>query len=262
MRVILSADDFGLDDDTVQRTISCLNDGILQGASIMAQMPATARALEYARGRVDLSFGVHLVFCTDGLERPILAQSIIPNLIRPDGAFFPSNRIRALGLLNRLPESEIEQEMKAQLAFVRDHGVRIDYVDSHGHLHKLPPFQRALRRVLPWFGITRVRRAQDVYLGSTLRRPMALAFPIFNWSISRQFQTTDKFFMPDIRGQIHWVPRLLKSMTRFEGIMEVGVHPGAKEHWRKREELEAREFANLARSDGHCFVGWSDVGSG
>ena len=36
----------------------------------MPDMPATDAAVEYARSRPDLSFGVHLTFVTDGLDQP------------------------------------------------------------------------------------------------------------------------------------------------------------------------------------------------
>lgn len=44
MRIILSADDFGFSDHTVERTIACFDAGVLTSASIMANMPATERA--------------------------------------------------------------------------------------------------------------------------------------------------------------------------------------------------------------------------
>ena len=42
MRIIINADDFGMDEDTVRATIECLEAGALTGATIMPNMPATA----------------------------------------------------------------------------------------------------------------------------------------------------------------------------------------------------------------------------
>jgi len=43
--------------------------------------------------------------------------------------------------------------MGAQLGRIRDLGVAISHVDSHGHLHKFKPFCAALKEVLPRHGI-------------------------------------------------------------------------------------------------------------
>ena len=260
MRIVVTADDFGYDDDSVGQTIAALEEGAVCSASIMAMMPASAQAMAYARQRTDLSFGVHLVFCTDTVERPILPTEEISALVAGNNRFLPSNRVRLLGLLNRLPSDQIAREMKAQIGYVRDHGVRIDYVDSHGHLHKLLPFQRALVEVLPQFGRIRVRRAQDVFLGRSPLRLMAYAHPFLNAAVRRSgFSTTDCFFMPDPSCSATWPSDLLRWVVGRKGTLEVGVHPGHNENWRREESTQIRQFARLSRAAGHELIGWSKI---
>ena len=71
MQLMLSADDFEYSDHTVDRTIACFEAGALTSASIMANMPATERAADWARSQLEFSFGVHLVYCTDESERAV-----------------------------------------------------------------------------------------------------------------------------------------------------------------------------------------------
>jgi chitin disaccharide deacetylase len=83
-----------------------------------------------------------------------------------------SNVFHISVLLRRLLVEEIARKMYAQLGKLRDFGVPISYVDSHGHLHKFVPFLRAMRTVLPRFGIRRVRNVQNVFLKPPRKSPI------------------------------------------------------------------------------------------
>jgi predicted glycoside hydrolase/deacetylase ChbG (UPF0249 family) len=254
MNVATSADDFGYDEDTTARTIACLDDGILTGASIMANMPSTARAAAYARSRPDLCFGAHLVFCTDTVEAPLCDPQAIPALTTPVGSFLPSNRVRLLGLTGRIPVYQIAAEANAQLSSLFDMGVKVRYVDSHGHLHKIPRFQRALAEVLPRFNIRQVRLAQNVFVGGSDFRPMSYLTPLFNRGLRRRFSTTTHFYMPETNDATDWPSVLLDQFPKLGGTIEVGVHPGRLVEWRKNEEREIRRFVQAARAAGHRLV--------
>ena len=96
----------------------------------MANMPETSRALEFARGHPEFSFGVHLTFVSDGPERPLLDSAKVPGLVDQEGRFLPTVVVRKKALFRQLPEDQIAQELSTQLAFVADHGVKISHVDS------------------------------------------------------------------------------------------------------------------------------------
>src|SRR3954452_2358023 len=145
MRIITNADDFGQNADTVVATIDCFQRGALTSASIMPRMPATAQAIDFARANPQFSFGVHLTFVreTDATpEAPLSPPVDVPDLVDPaDGRFAASDTIRWRALLNRVSVEQIAREVTAQLAFVRDQGITLSHVDSHGHLHKFKPFR-------------------------------------------------------------------------------------------------------------------------
>src|SRR5436190_2722497 len=104
MRIITNADDFGQDDDTVAATIECFERGALTSATIMPKMPATQRAIEYARSHAQFSFGVHLTFVRENErtpESPICAGGEIPALVDPDGRFPDSDKVRWQALFGR-----------------------------------------------------------------------------------------------------------------------------------------------------------------
>jgi predicted glycoside hydrolase/deacetylase ChbG (UPF0249 family) len=259
VRIVLNADDFGASAETVAATIEAFEEGALTSATIMPTMPAAAEALAYARDRPDRSFGVHLTFVGKGEERCAAAPGDVPALVDEEGRFPPATPVRLRALLRRLPVAELEREIAAQLALVRESGVEVSHVDSHRHLHKLAPFQAALRSVLPRFGIERVRTVQDVYLrrpalgatywvGSFWRRPLR-----------RSFRTTDHFYMPASTGDLGWTDDLLRRVGELPGAtLEVGVHPGP-DGWRDDERRSAARLSARARQLGHELVTWREI---
>lgn len=264
MRIILNADDFGYSHSTVRATIDCFARGALTSASLMPKMPATEEALRFARAHKELSFGVHLTFVCDDLERPLTPPEGLPHLCRPDGRFRGSNEVRILGLLRRVPAAEIARELEAQLAFVRDHGVAISHVDSHGHTHKFAPFREALGQVLPRFGVRRVRNVQDLYLRRPLRSPTFWLGALWRRALMARFATTEQFFMPTSAGDADWARRVLDLAVG--PTLEIGVHPGegaaagaGDDDWRAAERAEVLRLAEEARRRGYGLIGWRDL---
>jgi chitin disaccharide deacetylase len=259
MRLILHADDFGASADTVRATIECFEQGVLTSASIMPGMPATAEATEFARSHTELDFGVHLTFVGDEDERPLSPADEIPALVTESGRFRPTRQLRARALLRRLPVEQIERELVRQLEAIRETGVEITHVDSHRHMHKLPSFRRALERVLPRFGIRRVRAVQDVYVRRPVGSPTYWLGPGWQRRLARRFATTDHFYMPTTTSDAGWERSLLRIAERLTGsTMEVGVHPGY-DTWRDDERSSVVSFAMLARDGGHELVAWKDI---
>jgi len=259
VRIVLNADDFGASPETVAATIAAFEDGALTSATIMPTMPAAAEALAYARGRPDASFGVHLTFVGNGEERSAADPAAVPALVDEAGRFPAATAVRLRALLRRVPVAELELEVAAQLALVRDAGVEISHVDSHRHLHKLAPFRAALERVLPRFGVECVRTVQDVYLSRPLLRATYWVGSVWRRPLRRAFHTTDHFYMPASTGDLGWADGLLRRVGELPGAtLEVGIHPGP-DGWREDERRSAARLAAGARELGHELVSWREI---
>lgn len=260
MKIITNADDFGMSEEVNAATIECFERGCLTSATIMPRMPGTAEAVAYALRRPELSFGVHLTYVGDTIEAPVGDPSNIPDLVQSCGLFRPSNEVRLLALRNRLSVDQIALETQAQIQSLVDKGVRISHVDSHGHLHKYRPFRRALRAVLPKFGISRVRSSQDLYLKKPYKSLNYWYGPIWSRKIRQYFVTTDHFYMPSSARDTCWHDSLLGLFPTLSGsTIEVGVHPGYSESWRADERSEVLAFGDEARRLGYPLIGWSQL---
>jgi hypothetical protein len=242
LRLIVNADDFGFDEDTVEATVECFRAGALTSATIMLGMPATDQAFEFARGNPELDVGVHLSFTGDFGQRPLAGAERVPSLVDPEGRFLPVRTMRSRALAGRLAQGELELEIEAQVRAVREAGVQVSHVDSHRHVHKLGSFRAALARVLPGLGIRRVRTAQDVYVTRPLTSPTYWAGPRWRRQLRKAFETTDHFFMAAVPDP-PWSTPLAARLEGLTGTLEVGVHPGRAQDWRDRDRRALLELA-------------------
>ena len=262
MRIVLNADDFGYSEDTVRATIECFEGGLVSSATILTGMPATELAAAYARAHPAFSFGLHLTLVGDGVERPVSPPAEVPALVRASGHLRGTNDIRLRALLGRLPVHELEREIAAQLSDLRALGVPLSHVDSHRHLHKFGPVRKALRRVLPRFGIRRVRNVQDLYLRRPVLSPTFWFGNPWRKRLCGEFTSTDHFYMPASAGDRTWealVPRL--AALPVDQTLEVGIHPGYEEDWRADERNALAAFVELAMASGHRIVSWEEIGA-
>lgn len=256
MRIVVNADDFGYSKDTVEATIASIEAGHVTSATIMAGAPAADEAAAYARRTPEVSYGVHLIFVGDGPEKPIAPRSAVRGLVNWSGAFRRTNTQRLAAMLRALPVSQISEEIKAQVDWVRTRGVDVSHVDSHRHLHKYERLQEALEGTLPALGLNRVRNVQDIYLELPAVSPTRWFGSGWRRSLMRRFSTTDHFYMPTSTGDTSWQPVL--DLVRAGETLEIGVHPGL-DGWRAAEVEGSIELARSAAARGAALVTWRAI---
>ena len=222
--IVIHADDFG---ETVAITNGIrrgIEGGVLTSTSVMANMPATTYALERfpaLAGRA--SFGVHLNLCEG---RPLTRAS---SLVTEEGGFHPKRFLIRRALSGKLSLADLEREISAQIALVRDAGVAVSHVDGHKHLHQLPIVSTAVANVLPRFGIgrvrlTRVRRLARLGKAGTLLRELAA------WRAARIFRRAglqSPVRMVDLADILNQGlgRRRPPSLVDARGVVELCCHP-------------------------------------
>ncbi len=263
MRLILHADDFGQSEDSYRATVECFEQGILTSASIMPLMPFSDAAIRFAKEHPEYSYGAHLTFARNTVERPVSDPSKIPHLLDSDGNYTNSNVIRIRALCRQIPPGEIECEVKAQLGYFHDHGLALSHIDTHGHMHKLGPFPDAITRVLPHFGISRVRTVQNLFVRKPLLSPTFWLSCYWDRRIRERFRTTKFFFM--LRGNegLNWIrkdsPWFKELVQRCQGTtVEAGFHPGFTD-WNDVERRSLIRFAQEAKEHSIELITWHDV---
>ena len=263
MKIILHADDFGFDQDTTAATIELLEGGCLTSATIMATMPAADEAIDYAAKHPEYSFGVHMTY-VDGLQPALKKKN--SSLLDTNGLFYPSNDVRKKAIKLSLNRNDIIEESLAQIEKVRQGGVKISHLDSHGHLHKFPSFLFALSEIKKRSGINKVRRVQNVFINPQHVSPTLILNRCFDAYISHTCRTTDYFYMSANNMDTGWADAVLAQIDQLphDAVIEIGVHPGhadtEEERWRIAEYHDIKDFAHkLIASGKHQITTWKEV---
>ncbi len=256
MNIVTTADDFGYSEDTVAATIEALTDGLVKNASIMPAAPCGEYAAVWAARNPQYCYGVHLTLARDGPECPVAEGSGGSTITDESGRFFPGRQAQARALLGRFSTDDVVAEFEAQIGFVRDHGVTLDYVDSHKHLHKYPTVAAALGKVLPRFGVRKVRRTKDTSPTPLYTSPTYWLGRVVGQRWLREWATTDYFYMSTGPSDLDFPAALMK---RPVGTIEIGAHPGTADEWRRNELRALVDFAAYANDFEYRTLSWRDL---
>ena len=76
----------------------------------------------------------------------------------------------------------------------------------------------------------------------------------------RSFVTTDHLYAPASAPDVGWDDPLLSLLDNLSGSsLELCVHPGNDEEWRRQERASLEAFVEKARERGHSLVAWRDL---
>ncbi|MCD6565655.1 MAG: ChbG/HpnK family deacetylase, partial [Bacteroidales bacterium] len=119
--LIINADDFGWDADTVNTTINLFENSILSSASIMTGRNGSKQAIDFAlKNQHKFSFGLHFNIVDNHIPyNPIQTNS----LLNSELTFKLSNQQRWDALLFRLKYIDIQKEFEYQLLQLLNNGI-------------------------------------------------------------------------------------------------------------------------------------------
>ena len=136
-KLIVNADDFGLTEGVNRAIIDGHRNGIVTSTTLMANGQAFDHAVAAASAAPELGVGVHLNL-TQG--RPTCSVSQVRSILNPGGTFYPNPGVLARQILTRkVSPIDIENELRSQIEKIALAGIRITHLDSHRHIHLLPP---------------------------------------------------------------------------------------------------------------------------
>jgi predicted glycoside hydrolase/deacetylase ChbG (UPF0249 family) len=206
-RMVVHADDFGETAEITRGICEAIEGGAVTSTTIMANMEGTADALPRVAALADrASFGVHLNLCEG---TPLTSGRTI---VDAQGQFHRKRALFLRAVTGRLSLAEVEAEVSAQISLVHDAGVRISHVDGHKHLHQLPIVSEAVARVLPRFGIERVRLTRLGHF-SQLRAPAVIVRELLSVSAGAAFR----------RARL----RSPRRVVDLQAVMALGADAGA-----------------------------------
>ncbi len=193
-RLIINADDFGLDHRTNRAVVQAFDLGLCSSCTLMANMPGFAEAcdLVHLRG-LTAGAGLHLTL-TEG--EPVTDRiKACRRFCREDGRFRLSRRERILHLSGCEREA-LAEEIEGQIRACRRQGVPLTHLDAHQHVHEEWAILSVVMEIAREAGISYVRRCRT--FGGGVSRAKTLYRRVVNLRLRRAGLTgTDYFGTPD-----------------------------------------------------------------
>ena len=153
-RLIVNADDFGYTSGVNRAIIEAHTRGVVTSSTLMANGPAFAEAVGFAKGAPNLSIGCHVVL-TDG--EPVLGAEKIPSLTNSHHFRDGMKIFVARAIAGGMNEEEIAAEATAQIRKIQSSGIAVSHFDTHKHTHLFPRILRPLLRAAAECGVPALR---------------------------------------------------------------------------------------------------------
>lgn len=234
-RVIINADDFGIHTEVNRAVIEAHEQRLLLSTSLLASGPAFDEAAALARQYPGLGVGIHL--CLVGSLPTVLSPKEVPTLV-DDNGLLPESYVPLVKRMwtGRIDFEQVYRELDAQMEKIMSAGLNVTHVDSHQHMHMLPPVWKIVQALMKKYGLHRLRIPKESYsfkvMAASPGRVMGrdgltyLARKAMSDVKRLRFTTTDYFWGMVDGG--HMTEANLAHILRHMpfGVHEIMMHPG------------------------------------
>ena len=236
MKLIISADDFGLTPGINKAIVELFENDALSDASILITANYVNDAIAKLKGRFHDRIGLHL--CLYG-QKPASPPEQIPTLIYGENLINKSALIRGI-LFGSVSSKDIACETRAQINRMFEIGIPPTYLDSHGHFHVVPKIAKIVAPIAHEYGIP-VRRpiefANSMKTGFSglIRMPIVLAISIASLITFKMYYgmnaRTDQFIGLIGSGKKNYFKVVHNYLSKIQASgnyvsIEVLCHPG------------------------------------
>ena len=132
MKIIVNADDLGMDEATNDEIFKFMSLNKVTSATMMANAPCLEEAVKEARRFSQCSFGVHLNLTE---FPPLTNKNGLQPLLDDEGHFMSENEDLKI---TRAMLKVITKELSEQIRMIQSYGVNVSHIDSHQHIHTNP----------------------------------------------------------------------------------------------------------------------------
>lgn len=236
-KLIVNADDFGLDENINNGIIKGFKEGFITSTSIMPNAPFFNHAVELARDNPKLGIGIHLTLV--GGLKPLRKLAEVRTIVDSNGTFY-SDYVFFLKqyLLGRIDKKEVKEELEEQFRTVLNKNLHVTHVDSHQHLHVLPGITEIVVELCQKYNIKRVRLPLENMIVSDdknvfdLKRQIGKSgLNICSLLAKKLFDKNDLIYPDNFFGMLSGGNLNSKNIANFlkatkNGTNEIMTHPG------------------------------------
>lgn len=233
-KIIINADDFGLNSSVNKAIVESFNNGLINSTTLMANMPGFDEAIDLAyKHEFTNKIGIHLVL-TDGLS--------LTEEIKSMNLFFkiPSHlRFKKLFFLNRRKRFIIFNEYSAQIEKVRRNGISITHIDTHHQIHDMWAIMQIILELLKTYKIPSMRILNNLEKSNYFYKN-AYRNIINNYLKTRKANFTD--FLGNRLDFLSILERNPAFLNNKNKRIEIMVHPDLKENGLLIDKIGDKEY--------------------
>lgn len=240
-RLIVTADDFGLDRAVNEAVERAWREGVLTAAALMVGAPETSDAVARALRMKGLGVGLHLVL-TDGLA--VLTHEDVRLLTDSTGRFDDNMVLAGIRFfLDPRARRQLAAEIRAQFDAFAGTGLELDHVSAHKHFHLHPTVLGLIIEIGSDYGLEAVRCPWEAGGAGALKPWLQLMRA--RLSKAQLCYNNWTFGLRDTGGLDEG--RLLQCIARLKsGVTEIYSHPAVRRgitssmaEYRHTDELSA-----------------------
>lgn len=215
MKVIVNADDFGVNGIVTSEIERMINLGCVTSTTIMANGLCLDEVRKFAGRNPQVSYGVHL--CLSEFESITHSPVLYKYGITDTEGRFVRMAIFKVKHFNEELKSALKDELDAQIEVVKSLDIPLSHCDSHHHVHTIYQLREVFSEVLRQQGFSKIRRAYEY---GTLRMKLHL----FSW---QKQMKVNKFY-----SDMFTTAQVFLSYSEFchnpkdVEIAELMCHPG------------------------------------
>lgn len=160
MKLIVNADDLGMNRTVNQAVLDSINNGILSSVSIMPNMPAFEDAIKKLKNIVNIGFGVHLNLTE--YKSKLRTKEKNSKLYDSKGVF-NNNFFQILAKSNDEDFMfEVEHEFRSQIEAALKYRP-LDHLNSHKNIHAIPKIFNLVCKLAKEYEISTIRLQHEFF---------------------------------------------------------------------------------------------------
>jgi predicted glycoside hydrolase/deacetylase ChbG (UPF0249 family) len=277
IRLIVNADDFGYFNSVSKGILEGAREGVITATGIMANSPLFDQHIQWLNQVPQLDLGVHL----NATQGQPLSETLRHKLASLNGQFPTKYALVGALLSGKISISDIATEWRAQITRCIEAGITLQFLNSHEHLHMLPPLFKVIKELALEFNIPNIRYSKpeikgQLNLNGAIRNIIMLGLNLFNRRANPSSHAI-KFIGMNESGNLtlDYFKAVFPSMKGGCNY-ELMCHPGymdpleiiepellAYHHWEAELTLlQSNDFKQLCQTHGIALVKYSDLGNG
>lgn len=222
MRIIINADDFGLNASVNESIIELIRCRKITSTTLIANAPSVEQGVQGIPRNCGCSFGVHLNLTEFEPLTPPEERANLSICLDGNGHFRGEGYLRSIALRSKVRQA-IYNELRLQVEKTLSLGIDISHFDSHNHIHTIPELFFVIKRLQKHFGIRKLRSTWNVWPPSE-KKSLAIILQkhIWDFALRRYYYTKATSGFTSF-ATFYSVARL--ALLKHHS-MEVMVHPG------------------------------------